>query len=144
MILNTLIEMPADTTYKYEKDKTTGELVLDRVLNVRIPFNYGYVANTLASDGDPLDVFVISKDPITPLALAKASVFGVFLCRDQGVIDHKLIAILSGEESRLGMIKSSCLLMIKQYLQSYKEGFEVLDYKDLEDAKRIYNESVIK
>lgn len=121
--VSVIIEMPAETNYKYEHKE--GILVLDRVLNHYTPSNYGYVSGTMAADGDPIDCFVVSTTSLISLAQVTARVIGEFKCLDQGVEDNKLVAVLMGEShDTLKEIK-----LIKDYLTSYKKGFEVLGYE---------------
>ena len=91
------IEISKGSKNKYELDKKTGLLRLDRVLSTSMiyPENYGFIPRTLAGDGDPLDVVVICQEPILPMALVEAEPIGVLLMNDQGESDEKIIAIAS-------------------------------------------------
>jgi len=129
MNVSVIIEMPKGTKDKLEvKD---GLLVLDRVLDVAVPYNYGYIPNTIEPDGDPTDVFVLSLQPIPSLTKVEATIFGKFTCLDQGVSDDKYVAILKDED--LKKIPYSCIVTIEDYLETYKKGFEVLDFKYIYD-----------
>lgn len=135
-ILEAIIEIPKDSHYKYEVDKNTGELMLDRVVNLKIPYNYGFIPNTLCEDGDPLDVFVVSTRAIPPKTRVKVKVFGILLCRDNGDFDHKLIGFLDGEEPAMfrSLVEKSTRVRIENYLTNYKSGFEILAFHDKEVA----------
>lgn len=89
------IEISADSSTKYELDKKTGALRLDRILSTatHYPYNYGFIPRTLGGDGDPLDVLLVTSRAIHPLALAKAIPLGVILMEDQGKDDEKIIAV---------------------------------------------------
>lgn len=89
------IEISKGSKNKYELDKETGALILDRVLftSTHYPQNYGFIPRTYAGDNDPLDVLVISSEPIAPLALVQCYPIGVFVMIDNGEIDEKIIAI---------------------------------------------------
>jgi inorganic pyrophosphatase len=89
------IEIPAGSKNKYELDKPTGALILDRILytSTHYPQNYGFIPHTLSEDGDPLDVLVISSEPIVPLALTLAYPIGILEMDDTGELDEKIIAI---------------------------------------------------
>jgi len=89
------IEIPAGSKNKYELDKATGALILDRILytSTHYPQNYGFIPHTLSEDGDPLDVLVISSEPIVPLALTQAFPIGILEMDDTGSLDEKIIAI---------------------------------------------------
>ena len=134
MILPAVIEMPQGSNYKYEADKYDGRLLLHRVINQKIPHNYGYIENTLGEDGDPLDVFIISSSPIPPLTKVKCSVVLALKCIDKGEVDDKLIAIIDGdpefENKNLDVEVERILL----YLRTYKEGFIVKEKVDSKAA----------
>lgn len=90
-----LIEVPKGSKNKYELDKATGLLRLDRVLHsaVHYPANYGFVPRTFCGDGDPLDALVLGQEAIHPLVVVDARVIGVMYMRDEKGDDHKLIAV---------------------------------------------------
>jgi inorganic pyrophosphatase len=121
-MIKAFIEIPLDSKYKYELDKETNLLILDRPLNQHIPQNYGFIPETLAEDGDPLDVFVITIFPLIPGALHKILPMGIMICKDNGINDHKIIATLVDENS--AFYWNVELDLIKIYLQTYKQGFE--------------------
>ena len=90
-----VIEISKDSQCKYELDKYTGLLRLDRVLytSTHYPANYGFIPRTYADDGDPLDVLVLCAKPIQPLTLIRVYPIGVMRMLDDGHIDDKIIAI---------------------------------------------------
>src|SRR5437660_5489623 len=90
-----LIEIPLGSNIKYELDKATGLLRVDRVLYsaVHYPANYGFVPQTLAEDDDPLDVLVLCQEPVLPLTIIDARAIGLMTMIDSGKKDHKIIAI---------------------------------------------------
>lgn len=92
---NTIIEIPLGSSNKYELDKKSGLLKLDRVLHsaVYYPANYGFIPQTLAEDGDPLDVLVLGAAPVYPLTLVAARAIGLMTMKDQEELDHKIIAV---------------------------------------------------
>lgn len=89
------IEISAGSKNKYELDKETGALILDRILftATHYPHNYGFIPHTLSEDGDPLDVLVICSEPIVPLALTLAKPIGLLEMSDTGFLDEKVIAV---------------------------------------------------
>ena len=89
------IEIPKGSKNKYEHDKETGALILDRVLytSTHYPQNYGFIPKTYAGDLDPLDVLVLCSESIQPLALVECYPIGVFKMIDNGAVDEKIIAI---------------------------------------------------
>lgn len=138
MIIKALVEMPMGTKYKYEYDKD-GRPMIDRVLNQRIPCNYGYIESTLAGDGDPLDIMIISEDPIPSMTRVQVELIGVFRCTDKGRQDDKLVGILVGT-SGLSFVRE--LNAIKRYLKTYKEGFIIEEYyRSAQKAVDILNDS---
>src|ERR1700751_5919644 len=90
-----IIEVPMGSKNKYELDKATGLLRLDRILYsaVHYPANYGFVPRTYCDDGDPLDVLVLGQEEVVPGVLMRARVVGVMRMRDDKGQDDKLIAI---------------------------------------------------
>ncbi len=90
-----LIEIPKGCKVKYEMDKSTGILKMDRVLytSTVYPANYGFLPRTLASDGDPLDVLVLCNEQVFPMTLVQCTPIGVIKMVDQGKADEKIIAV---------------------------------------------------
>ena len=90
-----IIEIPTGSKVKYELDKASGLLLVDRILfsAVHYPANYGFVPRTYCDDGDPLDILVLCQEPIHPLAIMRAKVIGVMKMRDDKGEDDKLIAV---------------------------------------------------
>ncbi|MBD5132650.1 MAG: inorganic diphosphatase [Clostridiales bacterium] len=90
-----LIEIPKGSKTKYELDKETGLLRLDRVLytSTVYPANYGFIPRTLADDGDPLDVLVLCNETIHPMTLVTCTPIGVIKMVDGGALDEKIIAV---------------------------------------------------
>ena len=90
-----VIEIEKGSKKKYELDKQTGLIVLDRILytSTHYPANYGFIPRTLADDGDPLDVLVLCNEPIDPLVLVQCYPIGVITMLDNGKNDEKIIAI---------------------------------------------------
>lgn len=133
-----IIEIPKGSRYKYEL--VNGELSLDRPLNQEVPFNYGFIPRTLADDGDGLDVFVISKYSIIPNSVITFTPVGVFKCFDGGDGDDKVVGVLSGEFINDDELEQ-CRLQIKNYLETYKVGFDVLSFMDKNEAIMLIKET---
>ncbi len=93
--LPVIIEIPAGSKNKYELDKASGLLRLDRVLHsaVRYPANYGFIPRSYCDDGDPLDVVVLGQEPVQALTVVYARPVGVMHMRDQGKADDKVLAV---------------------------------------------------
>ena len=90
-----VVEITKGSKMKYELDKETGLLVLDRILytSTHYPANYGFIPRTLADDGDPMDVLVLSSEPLLPMSLVRCYPIGVITMVDNGKRDEKIIAI---------------------------------------------------
>ena len=97
--LTMVVEIPRGSRNKYEVDHVSGEIYLDRMLftATRYPADYGYIPDTLADDGDPLDVMVLVQEPTFPGCRIRIRVVGVFLMEDQSQSDDKLIAVPAGD-----------------------------------------------
>lgn len=135
------IEISKGDIYKYEIDKQTGVLKIDRPLNQECPANYGYFNLTLAEDGDPTDVFVISNDRITNTAHVDVIVLGAYICTDNGESDDKIVSILSGETWNDFISIQKELDKIYKYLSTYKLGFVVHRAVGPEEALKIIEKS---
>jgi inorganic pyrophosphatase len=94
-LVNIVVEIPAGSRNKYEYNATAGVMALDRVLHssVRYPFDYGFVPNTLAEDGAPLDAMVIMEEPTFAGCLIRARPIGILDMVDSGAHDGKLLCI---------------------------------------------------
>jgi len=90
-----VIEITKGSKNKYELDKETGMMRLDRILytSTHYPANYGFIPRTYAQDGDPLDVLVICSEPIIPASLVHCTPIGVLAMIDEGALDHKILAV---------------------------------------------------
>lgn len=100
-----VIEIPKGSKCKYELDKYTGLLKLDRILytSTHYPANYGFIPRTFADDGDPLDVLVLCSEPIYPLTLMRVYPIGVMRMIDDGKMDDKIIAVPFSDPTYLGI-----------------------------------------
>ena len=100
-----VIEIPKGSKCKYELDKYTGILQLDRILytSTHYPANYGFIPRTYADDGDPLDVLVLCSEPIYPLTLIRVYPIGVMRMLDGGKMDDKIIAVPFSDPTYLGI-----------------------------------------
>lgn len=100
-IVQAIVEIPSGSRAKYELDKDSGLLRLDRVLysSVHYPANYGFIPQTLGDDHDPLDILVISRVEVQPLCIVRAKVLGVMRMVDSGEGDDKIIAVAADDVS---------------------------------------------
>ena len=122
------IEISKGSKMKYELDKQTGRLILDRVLytSTHYPHNYGFIPKTLADDGDALDVLVISSEPIVPLALVECRPIGMLEMLDGGQRDAKILAVAVNDPTYqniqdVGEIPDHSLREIKHFFTVYKQ-----------------------
>jgi len=94
-LFTAVVEIPLGSSNKYELDKVSGLLRLDRVLHSAVfyPANYGFIPQTLADDGDPLDVLILAAEPVYPLTLVNARPIGLMAMMDQNELDYKVIAV---------------------------------------------------
>jgi len=128
-----VIEIPTGSKVKYELDKSSGLLVVDRVLfsAVHYPANYGFVPRTYCDDGDPLDILVLCQEAIQPLAIMRAKVIGVMRMRDDKGQDDKLIAVHADDPNYADYGDVSEIPAHR--LRELQRFFE--DYKALENKK---------
>lgn len=131
--LDVVIEIPARTRNKYEYDEETGRLRLERQLpaNLVYPADYGFVPETLAEDGDPVDVLVLIDEPAVPGAMLRVAPLGLLRVRDEHGVDPKLICVLAEEAEREGLGELSDLSDRK--LAELEHFFAV--YKDLDSDR---------
>ena len=128
-----IIEVPKGSKYKYELDKDTGLIKVDRVLfsSVHYPANYGFIPKTYCDDNDPLDVLVLGQEPVYPLSMLVAKPIGMMKMIDQGEEDDKIIAVHlhDPEYAHFDTIRE----LPPHRLAEVKKFFE--DYKALEHKK---------
>lgn len=147
-VVDALIEIPLGSKNKYEKDKTTGRIRLDRVLYAAMiyPAEYGVLEDTLAPDGDELDILVISSDPTFPGCTVPARVLGYLDMVDNGKLDYKLISVVDcdpryGSIRKLEDLDPFLLKEIANFFANYKvlQGIrvEVGSYHGREEAVQI-------
>jgi len=125
---NTIIEIPSGSSVKYELDKASGLIKLDRVLYsaVYYPANYGFIPQTLAEDDDPLDVLVLCQEAVVLLTIIHARAIGLMTMVDSGKKDHKIIAVATSDPefntyNEADEIPSHRLLMLRRFFQDYKQ-----------------------
>jgi inorganic pyrophosphatase len=148
-----VIEIPKGSKNKYELDKDTGLLKLDRVLYsaVHYPADYGFVPRTYCDDGDPLDALVLGQEPVYPLTIVQARAIGVMQMRDEKGGDDKIVAVSVHDPAFSGFtdkaeLPSHLLRELRRFFEDYKalENKQVIvdDLLGPEDAVRIIREAL--
>lgn len=147
------IEIEKGSKNKYELDKETGMIILDRVLytSTHYPMNYGFIPLTLSGDDDPLDVFVLCSQPIEKMSLVRCYPIGVIYLTDRNETDEKIIAIPFGdpqynEYTDISELPSHIIDELKHFLSVYKQlenkVVKVLKVGSHEQAKQTIKECI--
>jgi inorganic pyrophosphatase len=125
--INVVIEIPKGSRVKYELDKPSGLLRVDRILYsaVHYPANYGFVPRSYCEDGDPLDVLVLGNEPVVPMAMLVARPIGVMHMADEGQSDDKIVAVhvhdpAFAEVTELDQLPRHTYLEIRRFFEDYK------------------------
>jgi inorganic pyrophosphatase len=125
---NAVIEIPFGSSVKYELDKQSGLIKLDRVLYsaVYYPANYGFIPQTLAEDDDPLDVLVLCQEAVVPLTLIHARAIGLMTMIDSGKRDHKVVAVATQDPEfnayqEAAEMPEHRLAMLRRFFLDYKQ-----------------------
>ncbi|MFT2010766.1 inorganic diphosphatase [Pontibacter sp. 13R65] len=152
-VVSAIIEIPKGSKAKYELDKDSGMLKLDRVLfsSVHYPANYGFIPQTYCDDKDPLDILVICSIDVQPMCLIDAKVIGVMQMIDNNEEDDKIIAVANNDMSvrhinDISELPPHTLLELRRFFEDYKklENKEVIveQFLGREHAYGIINESI--
>ncbi|MBO5926055.1 MAG: inorganic diphosphatase [Clostridia bacterium] len=147
------IEIEHGSKNKYELDKETGLIILDRVLytSTHYPMNYGFIPRTLSGDNDPLDVFVLCSQPIEKMSLVRCYPIGVVFMTDKEETDEKIIAIPFGDPqyncyTDISEIPKHIVDELRHFLSVYKElehkMVRVLEVSSAEVAKKTIQENI--
>ena len=152
-LINVLIEIPAGSKNKYEFDKDMGAMILDRVLfaSVQYPYDYGFVPNTLADDGDPLDGMVIMDQPTFPGCVIAARPIGMLEMIDGGDRDEKILCVPEedpryADVQSLDDIHSHRLDEIAEFFRTYKnlekKVTEILGWQNVDKVKPLVEQCI--
>ncbi len=148
-----VIEIPQGSRNKYELDKETGHIILDRILYTatHYPANYGLIPRTFADDGDPLDVMVLCSESLAPMTLVRCYPIGVITMLDQGKLDEKIIAIPFNDPTYnnykdISQLPHHVFDEMRHFFSVYKtlEGKEtaVDEVKDRKEAVKIISQCI--
>jgi len=151
--INGIVEISTGMRTKYEVDKETGLLKLDRVLYsaVYYPANYGFIPQTLGDDHDPLDIMILCREPIQPLCLVPARVIGVMRMIDQGLGDEKILAVADNDANTkhlndISELENHFKLELKEFFESYKrlenKVVTVPDFQDKQTAMSLIQKAI--
>ncbi|MEK7497361.1 MAG: inorganic diphosphatase [Patescibacteria group bacterium] len=157
MDFKVFIEISLGSSVKYEVDEETGELKVDRFLHTafKYPFNYGSIKGTKSGDGDPLDIVVLSSEPVVPGAVIKCHAVGVLATEDEEGEDAKIIAVpdkkidpFYGAYEDIKDVPDALLAKIKHFYENYKsiepgKWVKVTDFKNKEEAEKQITEATI-
>ena len=149
-----IIEIPKNTRAKYELDKESGLLKLDRVLysSMYYPANYGFIPQTYCEDDDPLDIVVLSQQEIVPMCLVDAKVIGVMRMLDVGEKDDKIIAVAANDMSvnhieDVNELPRHFFRELKNFFEDYKKlenkTVVVEEFQDRQTAIKIVQQSIV-
>lgn len=152
-VVNGLIEIPQGSRTKYEIDKKTGLLKLDRIIysSFHYPINYGFIPQTLGLDGDPLDILVMCSESIQPLCLVEARVIGNMQMIDTGVADDKIIAVAAKDPgvnyiTSVDELPKHLIAILRNYFEQYKvlenKIVEINEFQNADAAYKIINDSI--
>ena len=152
-IVNGIIEIPQNTRAKYELDKETGLLKMDRVIysSMYYPHNYGFIPQTYCDDNDPLDILVLSQISIVPMCLVEAKVIGVMRMLDGGEMDDKIIAVAHKDMSvkhynDISELPEHFIKELRNFFEDYKKlenkTVEVEEFQNAQIAKDIIRRSI--
>jgi inorganic pyrophosphatase len=151
--VNAVIEIPKGSKLKYELDKHSGLIKVDRVLfsSVHYPANYGFIPQTYCEDRDPLDVLVLGQEPVVPLTIMRAKIIGVMRMQDQGEADDKLIAVHADDPeyahyNSITELAPHRMTEVRRFFEDYKKlenkNVVVEKFFDREDALKILKDAI--
>jgi len=151
--VNCIIEIPQNTRAKYELDKDSGLLKLDRVLysSMYYPANYGFIPQTYCDDHDPLDIVVLSQITVVPMCLLEARVIGVMRMEDGGELDDKIIAVALHDMSvnhinDISELPEHFFKELRNFFEDYKKlenkTVKVEEFQNKDVAQKIVTQSI--
>jgi len=151
-----IIEIPFGSNIKYEIEKESGAVVVDRVMHSAMyyPANYGFVSNTLSNDGDPADILVLNEYPLQAGSVINCRLIGVLIMEDESGMDEKLLAVpvskvdpTFDEIKTIDDVSKATLAKIKNFFETYKmlepnKWVKVKEFQGKEAATRLLDEAI--
>lgn len=152
-IVSAIIEVPKGSKIKYELDKKSGLIKVDRILfsSVHYPANYGFIPQTYCGDHDPLDILVLGQDPVVPLSIMHARPIGVMKMVDQGEADDKIIAVHAHdpEYAHYRSIKElppHRMIEVQRFFEDYKKlenkTVKIEKFFDQKEALKVVDDAI--
>lgn len=152
-VVNAIIEIPTNSRAKYELDKESGLLKMDRVLysSINYPANYGFIPRTYCDDQDPLDILVLSQIDVVPMCIVQAKVIGVMRMLDEGEADDKIIAVALNDMSvnhfnDISELPEHFIKLMRNFFEDYKKlenkSVKVEDFQNKGVAMEIVEQSI--
>ena len=152
-VVNGIVEIPKNTRAKYELDKESGLLRMDRVIysSMIYPENYGFIPQTYCDDKDPLDILILSQIAVVPMCIVSAKVIGVMRMIDHGEMDDKIIAVAEHDMSvnhfnEVSELPNHFMRELQTFFEDYKKlenkTVDIEDFQDAATARKIVNQSI--
>ncbi len=153
--IQSIIEIPQGTRIKYEMDKESGLIKMDRLLSssFEYPLNYGFIPKTLGPDGDPLDILVLTHSALVPLCMVRSRIIGIMKMMDRGISDDKIIAVADSDITQQHIrtvnhlpqhLKTELKNFFEEYTKLENKKVVIGEFQSLEFAIKIIEEHLVR